>query len=78
MLVELVEVCDDDVFIIPDIDLAGGDQLAHRPRTITRPQEATARTRSPLVAALVHGDVGLPTRQMQQGFLAGFNVNKLQ
>ena len=45
---------------------------------ITRPQEAKARARSPLVAALVHDDVGLPTRQLYRGFLAGFNVNKLQ
>ena len=29
--------------------------------TITRPQEATARTRSPLVAALVNSDGGLST-----------------
>jgi hypothetical protein len=47
------------------------NMLLHRPVSldnptlaITWPQEATTRTGSPLVAALVHGDVGLPTRQI--------------
>jgi hypothetical protein len=49
-----------------------------RTPTITRPQAATARPICLLAAALVHGDVGLPTRQIKLRFLAGFNINKLQ